>query len=86
MRVASKKLNKVEVDKQEEEKCEQISENKENTSQNSEDYLELKDGRKIEACNGKCLKDGLVNQMPISNGLVENEPVTVLKDTACSEV
>ena len=38
------KLNAVEFDKPEEDECEDISGNKENASQKSENHLELKDG------------------------------------------
>ena len=65
----------MEIGKLEEEKIEEISGNKENTSQNSKNYLELKHGKKIQVLNGACLKDSLNNQMPTSKGLVGNEPV-----------
>ena len=44
------------IGKAEEVKCKEISKNKQNTSQNSEGYLELKDDRKIQVLNGACLK------------------------------
>ena len=42
-----KKLNAVEIDKLEEKRYGEISKNKENTSQKSEDNFELKDDKKI---------------------------------------
>ena len=44
-------LNTVEIGKQQEEKCNNINEDKKNTGQNLEDYLELKDGKKIQVLN-----------------------------------
>ena len=41
---------------------------------------------KLKVLNGVCLEDSLVNRMPNLNGLVESEPVTVLRETACSGV
>ena len=41
---------------------------------------------KLRVLNRVCLEDSLVNRMPNSNGLIESNPVTVLRDTACSGV
>ena len=54
------RLDVVEADKLKE-KREDISENKKNTSQKSENYLELKDDKKIQVLNGACLEDSLDN-------------------------
>ena len=48
--------------------------------------MELKGGKKIQISNSACLEGSLDNQMPTSNGLVENQLVVVLRDTECSGV
>ena len=55
------RLDGVEADKLKKEKPEDISENKKSTSQNLENYLELKDGNKIQVLNGAYLEDSLDN-------------------------
>ena len=55
----SKRLD-VEADKPKE-KREDINENKKSTSQNLENYLKLKDGKKIKVLNNACLEDSLDN-------------------------
>ena len=42
-----KRLGAVKYDKMEDDTCEDISEDKKNTGQKPEEYLELKDGKKI---------------------------------------
>ena len=54
-----KRLDAGEADKPKEEKCEKISENKKNTDQKSDEYLELKDSKKDQVLNGACLEDSL---------------------------
>ena len=44
-----KKLDTVEVDKPKEERCDDKSENKKNTDQKLQEYLELKNGKKFKS-------------------------------------
>ena len=46
-----KSSDAVEIRKSKEEKCQKISENKINTNENPENYLKLKDGKKIRVVN-----------------------------------
>ena len=66
--------------------CKSLSEERKEVGQNSQEYLEVKDGRKIGILNGACLEENLSNQMPTSIGMVGNKSVTVLRDTGCSGV
>ena len=68
------------------EDCKILKEERKEVSQNLQEYLELKDGRKIGILNGACLEENLSNQMPSSIGMVGNKLVTVLRDTGCSGV
>ena len=61
-----RKFNTIEDDKQEEDRCKNKSDDKENTCQKSEDYLELKDRKKIQVLNGACLKDSISISISIS--------------------
>ena len=65
------RLDGVEADKLKKEKREEISENKKSTSQNLENYLELKDGNKIQVLNGACLEDSLDNKMLLQMDYLE---------------
>ena len=56
---------------------------KKDVNQKSQEYLELKDGRKIGILNGASLEKSLNNQIPMTNGLVGNKSVTVLRDNGC---
>ena len=66
--------------------CKSLKEERKEVGQNSQEYLELKDGQKIGILNGACLEENLSNQMPTSIGMVGNKLVTVLRDTGCSGV
>ena len=66
--------------------CKSLSEERKEVGQNSQEYLDVKDGRKIGILNGACLEENLSNQMPTSIGMVGNKSVTVLRDTGCSGV
>ena len=80
-----KKFNEAENGGRKED-CKSLKEERKEVGQNSQEYLELKDGRKIGILNGACLEENLSNQMPTSIGMVGNKSVTVLRDTGCSEV
>ena len=68
------------------EDCRSLSKERKEVGQNLQEYLELKDGRKIGILNGACLEENLSNQMPTSVGMVGNISVTVSRDTGCSGV
>ena len=84
--VPIKKFNEAENERQEEENRKSLSEEGKEVDPESQEYLELKDGRKIGILNGACLDENLNNQMPTSSGMVGNKSVTVLRDTGCSGV
>ena len=63
-----------------------LSKERKEIGQKLQEYLQLKDGRKIGILNGACLEENLSNQMPTSIGMVGNKSVTVLRDTGFSGV
>ena len=71
-----KKFNAVENGRRKEEDCKSLKEERKEVGQNSQEYLELKDGRKIGILNGACLEENLSSQMPTSIGMVGNKSVT----------
>ena len=81
-----KKFNAAENGRRKKEDCKSLKEERKEVGQNSQEYLKLKDGRKIGILNGACLDENLSNQMPTSIGMVGNKSVTVLRDTGCSGV
>ena len=82
--VPIQKFNLAVNGRQEEENRKSLSKKGKKIGPESQEYLELKDGRKIGILNGACLKKNLSNQMPTSIGMVGNKSVTVLRDTGCS--
>ena len=56
------------------------------SSSNEEQWLELRDGSKVEILNAACVDKVDKNQMPVVPGLVGQTPVEVLRDTGCSGV
>ena len=81
-----KRLDAVVTDKPRKEKCEGTDENKKNTGQNQENYVELQDVKKIKVLNTTCLENGLDNQMLTSNKLVGSKPDVVLREIVYSGV
>ena len=84
--VPIKSFSEIGNEKQKEENYRSVSKERKEIDQKSQEYLELKDGRKIGILNGACLDENLSNQMPTSIGMVGNKSVTVLRDTGCSGV
>ena len=56
------------------------------SSSDEEQWLELRNGSKVEILNAACLNKVDKNQMPVVTGLVGETPVEVLRDTGCSGV
>ena len=81
-----RKFSEAENERRKEEDYKSLSKEEKEVGLESQEYLELKDGRKIGILNGACLEENLSNQMPTSIGMVGNKSVTVLKDTGCSGV
>ena len=82
----SKKFNPAENGRRRKENCKSSSKEGKEVGPESQEYLELKDGRKLGILNGACLEENLSNQMPTSIGMVGNKSVTVLRDIGCSGV
>ena len=81
-----KKFNPAENGRRKGENCKSLSKEEKEVGPELQEYLELKDGRKIGILNGACLEENLSNQMPASIEMVGNKSVTVLRDTGCSRV
>ena len=84
--VPIRRFDAAENEKRKEENCKSLNKEGKEVGLESQEYLELKDGRKIGISNGACLEENLSNQMPTSIGMVGNKSVTVLRDTGCSGV
>ena len=61
-----KKFNAAENERRKQEDCKSLKDERKEVGQNSQKYLELKDGQKIGILNGACLGENLSNQMPTS--------------------
>ena len=81
-----KKFNAAENGGRKEGNCKSLSKEGKEVGPESQEYLKLKDGRKIGILYGACLKENLSNQMPTSIGMFGNKSVTVLRDTGYSGV
>ena len=80
------KFSTAENGRRKEENYRSLSKEGKEVGPESQEYLKLKDGRKIGILNGARLEENLSNQMPTSIGMVRNKSVTVLRDTGCSGV
>ena len=85
-RAYKEKCSEADNGSQKEKNYRSLSEERKEVDPESQKYLELKDGQKIEILNGACLEENLSNQMPTSIGMVGNKLVTVLRDNGCSGV
>ena len=81
--VPIRKFGATENEKLRGENCRGTSEEKKDVNQKLQEYLELKDGRKIGILNGACLEESLNNETLTTNRLIGNKSVTVLRDTGC---
>ena len=82
--VPIRRFDAAENGRRKEENCKSLSKEGKEVGPESQEYLELKDRRKVGILNGACLEESLSNQMPTSIGMVGNKSVTVTVSSSWS--